>query len=207
MWEIIKIILYYSFAIAVGLVMVAVIIFSIFALIFFFIGLFKNRPTTFKGCASSILKGCLATSGFFIILLVALAIGVYVLGLSEDVDYEYRLDQQYEEMPDTGLTSEDKILVIAKKIGRIGGGKRSTPPSIDFYMKNYNNADFKGSITIHIMLDGESIDRKEVEIDLSVEGFSSRVLFPSDFDIDDRSWKDIWKKVEIDYSLDGEFKN
>ena len=207
MWEIIKIILYYSFAIAIGLVMVAVIIFSLFALIFFFIELFKNRPTTLKGCASSILKGCLATAGFFIILLVALTISVYVLGLSEDEDYEYRLDQQYEEMSDTGLTSEDNVLVIAKKTGRIGGGKNSTPPSIDFYMKNYNTADFKGSITIHIMLDGESIDRKEVEIDLSVEGFSSRVLFPSDFDIDDRSWKDIWKKVEIDYTLDGEFKN
>lgn len=205
MWEIIKIILYYALAITVTIVMVAIIIFAFIGLFIAFSQLIKKTPRTFTGCFSSVVMGCLGIVVFLIITFIGLGITVFVLNFSESEDFEHRLDKQYEAMTDIEKSNEEHILVTIKKVGSFKGGRRSTPASIDLYMKNYHNVKFEGTITLHVMLNGESIAQKELNIDLEVEDFYYVAVFPSDFDIGDKSWRDIWGEVELDYTFDGEF--
>lgn len=205
LWEIIKIILYYTLAITITIAMIAIIIFTFMGLIITLSQLFKQTEKTFTGCFTSIFMGCLGIVVFLIITFIGLAITVFVLNFSESEDFEHRLDKQYEAMTDIEKSNEEHILVTVKKVGSFKGGRRSTPASIDLYMKNYHDVKFEGTITLHIMLNGESIAQKELDIDLEVEDFYYVVVFPSDFDIGDKSWRNIWGKVELDYTLDGEF--
>src|SRR5699024_2574502 len=119
-----------------------------------------------------------------------------------------QLDQQYAERKDNlpeEESSVDKILVDIYKDGnfkRTGrAGRRHSSPSANFILKNYNDEEFRGTITVQAVLNGEKIGEKEVKIYALPNSEDSNSISTNKLNIT----KKIWDDVEFDYTIDGEF--
>lgn len=119
-----------------------------------------------------------------------------------------QLDQQYAERKDNlpeEESSVDKILVDIykdgnfKRTGRVG--RRHSSPSANFILKNYNDEEFSGTITVQAVLNGEKIGEKEVKIYALPNSEDSNSISTNKLNIT----KKIWDDVEFDYTIDGEF--
>lgn len=121
-----------------------------------------------------------------------------------------QLDQQYAKMKDNlpeEESSVDKILIDVYKDGsfnRIRSSRYSTRnnnASANFILKNYNDEEFRGTITIQAILNGKKIGEKEVKIDALPNSEDSNRVSANKLNIT----KKIWDDVEFNYTIDGEF--
>lgn len=123
---------------------------------------------------------------------------------TEDKPLIDKMDQQYEEVKNElpqGNTTK-KIFVEIYQTGVFGLTRKNSNPLVNFIINNYNDQDFKGKIMIRAVYKGEKIGEKEVEIELlaNTKGYIDYVRAP-DLQIN----KEIWKNVEFEYSISGNF--
>lgn len=143
------------------------------------------------------------------VILLLFASPVFIIQLTMETPKVEQLDQQYEEMKDDlpSDNSIDKILVDIYKDGNfrrdkiLGRTQKSVSASANFILKNYNEEEFKGTITIQAILNGEKIGEKEIKIEALPNGEDSNTASAKQLNIT----KEIWDDVEFDYTIDGEF--
>lgn len=125
----------------------------------------------------------------------------------ENKSYLKKTDQQFEEISDelSDGNSTDKIIMEIFKTGsyRKSGGRYGTGgnPNVSNVIKNYNDDNFKGTVIIYAIYNGEVIGEKEAKVELAGKEDSWGYLSPSDLNIN----RKIWSDVEFDYSIQGEF--
>src|SRR5699024_5600479 len=149
------------------------------------------------------------SSVFLTIILLLFSTPVFIIQFITETPKVEQLDQQYEEMKDNLPleNSIDKVLVEVYKDGsfhrnRVRGRLcRSISASANFILKNYNENEFKGTITIKAILNGKKIGEKEVKIEALSNSEDSNSVSARELNITKETWDD----VEFDYTLDGEF--
>lgn len=191
--------------------MVAVALFAFIAFIIFIIELFKKNKRSFRGLILFIFQGFLGFIVLLIILFIAIGISLYVMDLSEDTDFENRLDKQFKEVSNEDVISKENILIeiqksgaFGRKIGRRGTRSKGTP-AIHYYIKNYNDASFKGTITFSIIKNGKTYDEDVIDVELESGKLFSEYRLASEYNISKDTWRSIWDEAEIKYEIRGEF--
>src|SRR5690625_1741971 len=185
-----KIIGYYILSIAFLFAAVIGVIFCVAAFIDFTRKQFSRKPLTFFRVILSIVKSFFGFIFFGAIAFTLIGVSVYILDLSEPEDCENRLDKWFAEMTNVEENRIDKILVeIYKSNSRSKGSGGSR--AVHYYVKNFNEKEFKGTFTLYLKLDAEIIDQKEVNIQLKNGELASEAFLSADFKKPKGSWRGI----------------
>lgn len=136
-----------------------------------------------------------------IILFLTATIALYFdeQPLIEEMDKKY--EQRKDELPEGN--SIDKVFIEVEKSGQFNWRRRRTNASASMVFKNYNNADFKGTVIIYAILNKEIIGAKELNIEIDSQSEESDYVPAKRLNIN----KKIWDDVELDYSIEGEFES
>jgi len=208
MLEIVKLIGLFASAIIGGLLAIIGIIFVIGACIDIFKNELSQKRSTMRGKVFRTIKILLMIIIAPIIAFVLVSLSAYFFSFTELKEKEYQLDMDYADIENDIEMRKDNIgIKITKRNMRPITRAASSSRTISFYIKNYDDYEFKGTFKLYFKLNDLVIDVKEVDVQLKHDEIMTETYFPSDLKHprDGFYWGNIWGNIDMEYSIEGTF--